>query len=187
VWRVANDRSGEGKKIFQVLRDDLGDASAPSGSRTRTSTPSPFYRPDLTPRTLCHLGEILSRNIGDGFLWFAEVGDWISIVPVTADANTCCLGADIRNKDHLHYAESSTIAWPGVRDHPRVCGEHILTSSPPAPSGDHPRVRGEHSRRPGHPSGVEARPEHFPRLGHLGPLWISCVAMDVTCDFPANP
>ncbi|MEV4113293.1 hypothetical protein [Nonomuraea sp. NPDC049695] len=40
---------------------------------------------DLVIRTPCYLSEILDHNIDDEPTWFAEVNDWIGIVPGHAD------------------------------------------------------------------------------------------------------
>ncbi|MFC3982777.1 hypothetical protein [Streptosporangium jomthongense] len=38
---------------------------------------------DPSTRTPCRLSEILDRNIDDGSVWVAEVGDWLCVVPGT--------------------------------------------------------------------------------------------------------
>ncbi|MFD1547283.1 DUF6461 domain-containing protein [Nonomuraea guangzhouensis] len=81
---------------------------------------APIYQLDLSTRTPCHLSEILDQNIDDGSLWLAEVGDWISIVPATADREHLLsitadgreafgLSTDISNRDYLHYARDGRL------------------------------------------------------------------------------
>ncbi|MEV8630903.1 DUF6461 domain-containing protein [Streptosporangium sp. NPDC051023] len=81
---------------------------------------APIYQLDLSTRTPCHLNEILDRNIDDGSLWVAEVGDWISVVPGTAEREHLLsitvggreafgLSMDISNRDYFHYARDGRL------------------------------------------------------------------------------
>ncbi|WP_371784732.1 DUF6461 domain-containing protein [Streptosporangium subroseum] len=81
---------------------------------------APIYQLDLSTRTPCHLNEILDQNIDDGSLWVAEVGDWISIMPATAEREHLLsitaggreafgLSMDIGNRDYLHYARDGRL------------------------------------------------------------------------------
>ncbi|MEV4747964.1 DUF6461 domain-containing protein [Streptosporangium sp. NPDC049248] len=81
---------------------------------------APIYQLDLSTRTPCYLNEILDQNIDDESLWIAEVGDWISIVPATAEREHLLsitaggreafgLSMDISNRDYLHYARDGRL------------------------------------------------------------------------------
>jgi hypothetical protein len=93
---------------------------------------APIYHLDLSTRTPCHLSDILDQNIDDGSHLVAEVGDWVSIVPASADREHLLsitaggreafgLSMDISNRTYFHYVHGGRLVtsfsptWPESR------------------------------------------------------------------------
>ncbi|MEU4235269.1 DUF6461 domain-containing protein [Nonomuraea sp. NPDC026600] len=103
-----------------------------------------IYQLDLSTRTPCHLSDILDQNIDDGSRLVAEVGDWVSIVPASADRERLVsitaggreafgLSMDISNRTYFHYVRGGRLVtsfsptWPESRfgDDPHAL-DHLM-------------------------------------------------------------
>ncbi|MDP4511099.1 DUF6461 domain-containing protein [Nonomuraea turcica] len=84
---------------------------------------------DLTTRTPCHLSEILDHHIHDGFLWVAEAGGWIGIMPARSDdafllllteggRQALTLSMNISGHDHFKYAQDGRMVASFIRLRP---------------------------------------------------------------------
>ncbi|MFD0886779.1 DUF6461 domain-containing protein [Streptosporangium algeriense] len=99
---------------------------------------------DPSTRTPCRLGEILDRNIDDGSVWVAEVGDWLCVVPGTYDdrslpplsadnGQAVGLTMDINHTERFAYARDGRMVvsfdplWPDERtgDDPHAL-DHLM-------------------------------------------------------------